>query len=204
MCPQMDFSLHANIPQAGFLWAGHVPGLYVQAQHFPAEGTLTAMTKPLLHSLLLSELYIDISLYVINFLSYSVSQLQDFYPMIHLALLPKRLCFFPLCFALFCFCVTKTAKHVSLPLGIPVLWATVPYANLSQKEFSRPSTLNYTCFYFMAALDQLRSFWCSWPMAMVHILPKVLSSAVGHTASLGLTLPCHRQFLQRCLKISLA
>lgn len=60
-CAQMDFSLHAHVPQAGFLWPGCVPGLRMQAQHFPAEGTLTAMTKPLLHSLFLSEQYPDIS-----------------------------------------------------------------------------------------------------------------------------------------------
>lgn len=109
------------------------------------------------------------------------------------------LCFVLFCFVLFCFCVTKTAKHVSLSFGIPIFWAIVPYAHLSQKEFSRPSNLNYTRFYFMAVRDQLLSFWCSWPMAMVHILPKVLSSAVGHTSSLdGLTLPCHRQFLRHC------
>lgn len=169
---------------------------------FPAEGTLTAMTKPLLHSLLLSELYPDISLYIINFLSYSVSQLQDFSSMTHSAPCQKGFVFsfFVLFyFDLFCFSVTKAAKHISLSLGIPVFWATVTYANLSQKELSRPSNLNYTRFYFMAVRDWLPSFWWSWPMAMVYTLPKPLSSAVGYTASLdGLTLPCHKQFLQRC------
>lgn len=101
----------------------------------PAEGTLTAMTKPLLHCLLLSELYPDISLHIINFLSYSVSQLQDFYPMTHLPPCQRGFIFPSLfCFSLFCFCVTKTAKHVSLSSGTPIFWATVPYANLSGKE----------------------------------------------------------------------
>lgn len=76
----------------------------LQGQHFPAEGTLSAMTKPLLHSLLLSEVYPDVSLYIINFLSYSVSQLQDFYSMTHLAPCQKGFVFPSLfCFALICF-----------------------------------------------------------------------------------------------------
>lgn len=166
------------MPQAGFLQPGHLPRLCMQAQHIFAEGMLTAMSKPLLQSRLLSELYPDIFLYVINFLSYSVSQLQDSYPMTYLlSLLPKRLFFFPFFFivVLFCFCVTKTAKHVSLSLGIPVLRVTVPSADLSQKEFSRPSYLNYTRFCFIDGQGKFCSFWCYWTMAMVHIFLKVLS-----------------------------
>lgn len=57
----------------------------------------------------------------------------------------------------------------------------------------------------MAVQVQPPSFWCSWPMAMVHHLLKVLSAVVGHTASLdNLPLPSDKQFLQHRLKTSLA
>lgn len=109
MCPQMHLSLHAHMQQAGLI---PQPGLHMQAQYFPAEGILTAMTKILLQSVLLSELYPDISLYVINFLSYSVSQLQDFYPMTHLPPCQKGFVFFLLCFASLCFVLFLCNKDI--------------------------------------------------------------------------------------------
>lgn len=157
------------MPQAGFCWPALASRLCMQAQHFPAERPLTAITKALLHSLLLSELYPDISLCVINCLSHSAIQLQDFYPMSHLPPPPPPsprqkgfvfsffalLCFVSLCFV----SVQETAKHVSLSSGIPVLWTTAPYANLFHKEFSGHSDLSYTRFYLLAMKDLLPSFW---------------------------------------------
>lgn len=157
------------MPQAGFCWPALASRLCMQAQHFPAERPLTAITKALLHSLLLSELYPDISLCVINCLSHSAIQLQDFYPMSHLPPPPppppaKKALFFPslLCFVLFRFALflcKRQPNTLAFLQGFPYSGQLHHTQIFFHKEFSGHSDLSYTRFYLLAMKDLLPSFW---------------------------------------------
>lgn len=147
------------------------------------------MTKTLLHSLLLSDLYPDISLDVINCLSYSAIQLQDFYSMSHLPPCQKGFVFsFFVCFTLFL--CNRQPNTLAFLQGFPILGnCTICKSfSLGILRTRQPRLQTVLLNGHERPTSQLLVVLIrQW---IIRLLQRV-------------SLLCHKQFLHHCLKISL-